>query len=75
MTYPSHSDSLDVWLKWVNEVAPVGGPVDPQLHPGLRYLIRISDREIAALAAQGSVQALRGRRLLDATEYEQEILG
>ena len=74
LTYPSENAPTETWLKWVNEVAPVGGPCDPQLHPDLRYLTRISDREIAALAARGTVQTLRGRRLLDATVYEQESL-
>lgn len=41
---------MSAWVRWVDAVAPLGGPTRCTWE--LRYLARVEDRELAALAAE-----------------------
>lgn len=47
---PEPGCPVAAWVRWVDAVAPLGGPT--RCHRDLRYLARIDDRELAALAAE-----------------------
>lgn len=65
MTAPRHTDPIESWSTWLEQVAPYGGPTEAEQPIEIRELARIADREIATLAARGIVATLRnaGRRV------------
>jgi len=72
LTYPASKAPQSEWLEWGNQVAPFGRPCHPELHHDLRFLCGVQMRELAASAAQGTVNALRRIKELDVGQRRAE---